>query len=351
MLYVTTRNKADAYTAHKTLTMDKGADGGFFVPFQLPVLTAEELAELKNRSFGQCAADILNLFFSARLDGWDVDFSIGRYPVKLVPMNHRIVVAETWHNPDWDFARIVRNLSGRIRGSDDTEGVPSNWAWIAIRIATLFGLYGEMLRQGLTTVESKIDVALPAGDFSGPMAAWYAREMGLPIGMIICSCNENCSAWDLLHHGEMRTDLVAQPTNTPMCDVGVPASIERLIAGRLGSDEAERFRMACVNGIAYAPGEDKLFDLRKGIFTAVVGQKRMESIIYNVYRTSTYLLDPYSALAYGGLQDYRSGMGEGRTTLLLTERSPVCSAATVAKAMGITIQDMKDRLGVSQGGL
>ena len=53
MLYVTTRNKNDAYTAHKTLTTDRGVNGGFFVPFQLPVLTGEEIAALKEKSFGQ----------------------------------------------------------------------------------------------------------------------------------------------------------------------------------------------------------------------------------------------------------------------------------------------------------
>ena len=193
MLYVTTRNKNDAHTAHKTLTSDRGADGGFFVPFQMPVLSEDEIDALKDKTFGQCVADILNLFFSARLDGWDVDFAIGRYPIKLVPMSHRIVVAETWNNPDWDFARMVRNLSSRIRGAEDKQGVPSNWAWIAIRVATLFGLFGELFRQGMFDSGKAIDVAVPTGDFSAPIAVWYAKEMGLPIGNIICGCK----LWDM----------------------------------------------------------------------------------------------------------------------------------------------------------
>ena len=41
MLYVTTRNKTDAHTAHKTLTSDRGADGGLYVPFQIPVISKE----------------------------------------------------------------------------------------------------------------------------------------------------------------------------------------------------------------------------------------------------------------------------------------------------------------------
>ena len=204
-------------------------------------------------------------------------------------MSRRIVVAETWHNPDWDFARMVRNLSGRIRGNDDTEGVPSSWAWAAIRIATLFGLYGELLRQGLTTPDARIDVAVTAGDFSSPIAVWYAREMGLPIGTIVTSCNENCGVWDLLHHGELRTDAVAHPTNTPECDIGVADSLERLIYGCLGIEQVQQFAFRRAEGIPYTPGEEGHAALRKGFYAAVVSQKRMESVIYNVYRTSTYL--------------------------------------------------------------
>ena len=347
MLYVTTRNKNDAHTANKTLAVDRAPDGGFFVPFQIPVLSADEIAALKDKSFGQCVADILNLFFSARLDVLDVDFSIGRYPVKLIPMSRRVVVAETWHNPDWDFARLVRNLASRIRCGDDGIRSPSNWAWIAIRIATLFGLYGELLRKGFTDDDKQFDVAVTAGDFSIPMAVWYAREMGLPVGTVVCTCNENSAVWDLLHHGEMRTDLVAIPTNTPECDVGIPEGIERLIFAKLGANEVKSYLDAKAEGRPYTPSEDAQPELRKGIYTAVVSQKRMESVIYNVYRTSTYLLDPYAALAYGGLQDYRSGAEEGRITLLMTEHSPVCSAATVAKAMGITVQELKERLSMT----
>ena len=47
MLYVTTRNKSDAHTAHNTLIQDRGPEGGLFVPFQLPKLSPEEIHSLK----------------------------------------------------------------------------------------------------------------------------------------------------------------------------------------------------------------------------------------------------------------------------------------------------------------
>jgi len=335
MLYVTTRNKVDAYTSHNALCNSRSPDGGMYVPFQLPMLSEKEISGLKDKGFGQCVADILNLFFSARLEALDVDFCVGRSPVKLVPMSHKIVIAETWHNPDWDFARMVRNLTSRIRSVEAGGEAPSDWAWIVIRIAVLFGLFGEMLRNQHLDCGQQFDVAVTAGDFATPMAAWYARQMGLPIGTIVCGCGESGTVWDLLHHGELHTGEE------------VPPDLERLIFGTLGREETQRFCQICDRRGIYTPDEEHLEKLRCGMFAAVVSRKRMDSVIHSVYRTNTYLLGPDSAIAYGGLQDYRAGSGETRPALILTERSAICSADTVANAMGITIQELRDRMGLN----
>ena len=344
MLYVTTRDKTNVCTAYRTLGRNRGEDGGFYVPFQMPHLDGTQLSELKDKAFGQTVADVLNLLFNARLDGWDVDFSIGRYPTKLVAMSHRIVFAELWHNPDLDFARIVRNLTGRIRGADDTVGEPTNWAWIAVRIAVLFGVFGELLRINMVDPDHPIDVAVPSGDFTAPMAVWYAREMGLPIANIICGCNDNGGIWDLLHHGQIHTDSVAAQTMTPAGDHAVPPDLERLIHATLGTDETQRFLKACNSGRIYCPPESRFEELRRGMYAGVVSGGRMESIIRSFYNTSTYIMDPYSALAYCSLQDYRTRYAESRSALVLSEKSPAHASSIVARSLGITVEELSDRL-------
>ena len=344
MLYLTTRDKNDAYTAHRTLSDQRAPDGGFFVPRQMPVLDRSAIAALKDKTFGQNVADILNLLFSTRLDGVDVEFCIGRYPVKLVAMSHRIFFAEAWHNPDMDFVRLVRNLTGRIRGLDDSQNEPTNWAWIAVRIAVLFATFGELFRLNMTDMDRGLDVAVATGDFSAPMAVWYARQMGLPIGNIVCGCNDNGGVWDLLHHGEMRTDGKPISTGTPEGDMTVPPDLERLIFGTLGIPGVEHFLEACANGRNYLPSQVFFEDLRKGMYAGVVSTARMESIICSVYNTSTYIMDPYAALAYCGLQDYRNRYAESRPALVLCERSPVQFADTVARSIGITPAELSDRM-------
>lgn len=337
MLYITTRDHSDAYTPHRVLGQSRAADGGMFLPMQMPTVSKEQLADLQNKTFGQNFADILNLFFQSRLDGWDVDFCIGRYASKLRAMSHRVYIAEVWHNPEHDFARMVRNLNGRLRGNKDTMDEPTNWAWISIRIAVMFALFGELCKINVANAHTPIDVALPSGDFAGPMAVWYARQMGLPVANIICACDENDAAWDLLRNGEISMSA----------SVTVPTDLERLILGTLGLEESKRYATRMEARKSYQLNPEQAKTVKQGMFPAVISWKRRSEIIHGVYSANTYILDPGSAMAYGGLQDYRALAGETRPALILTERSPICSAETVANAMGITVEMLKQRLNIN----
>lgn len=334
MLYVTTRNNRDAFTAYRALQENRAADGGLYLPMRMPVFTQEEINALGERSFGQNVADVLNRLFKTKLSSWDIDFCIGRCPVRLAPLRHRILMAETWHNPQWNYAWVVNNLVSLL--CDETV-VPGNWAKISVRIAVLFGIFGELKRMEI----SKADISVVSGDFSAPISAWYARLWGLPIGNIICCCNENHSLWDLLCHGQLRTDALSIPTMTPEADVVVPENLERLVYESGGIGEVERYLAACREGKNYWTTDTVLAKLRKGMHVSVVSSTRLEPTIMGVYRTNNYVLDPYSALAYAGLLDYRAKTGETQHAIVLSEQSPLCNLEATAKAMNMVPETLK----------
>lgn len=344
MLYVTTRTKNDAFTAARAMNLDRGADGGLFIPFHLTAFSRQEITALAEKSFGQNVADILNLFFATKLTGWDVDMAIGRTPVRHSSMNYRIIVSELWHNLDHRFSRIVNTLAQMIHPDGQIIGPPSNWVQTAVRIAVLFGIFGELQKSGQVRADTPVDIAVNTGSLAAPMAAWYGRKMGLPIGTIVCGCNENSALWELLHRGQMDTGVVAVQTNTPDDDYAIPPDLERLICEACGQEEAGSFFWSCTEGGTYAPTEQSRNALRQGMFAAVVSQDRVESIIPSVYRTSEYILDPYSALAYGALSDYRARYGSSRTVLLLCEKSPISCSETVCQAMGMSVSQLKKRI-------
>lgn len=344
MLYVTTREKHDAHTAPRTFLADRGGDGGLFVPYQLPYLEKDQLAALEGISFGQRIAEVLNLFFNCKLSGWDVDSAVGRLPVRAAAMSHRILIAELWQNLDGSYGRLEMLLARKIRGDENTQARVSSWLRIAIRLAVLTAFFAELARVGELDWSSRVDIAVSAGDMSAAMTVWYGREMGLPVANIICACNENCAVWDLLHHGELHTDAAVIATAAPEADVALPPELERLIYGTLGLEQNRRYVEACENGGLYVPPAELFGRLRGGIFAAVVSSVRLEVLIPSVFRTNAYLMGPYTALAYGGLMDYRAKTGESRTALILAERSPLEDVQTVARAMGTTVDALQAQL-------
>lgn len=345
MLYTTTRGKHDVVTAFKAAHSDCYTDGGLFVPFRMPQLDKERKSALAITPFLQIVADVLNDFFSCGLTKTDVESVLGRKPIHSAGIGRYLHTVELWHNVGADANYVVRRLSERIR-DDNKRALPSNWMHIAVRIALLTASYGYMLSKGNIHPQQLLDVAVTSGDFAMPMAAWYARKMGLPIGNIICGCNANGAVWDLINRGEFPSGDIVTRTHTPDVDIVVPRNLERLIFATLGFEETKRYLQCCAKGRTYAISEEALGQLQNGLFAAVISDSRVESIIPGIYQTSGHVLSPYAALAYGSLQDYWSTTGYTRTALLIEERSPKVDGKFISALLHLDENESRGIIGL-----
>lgn len=342
MLYVTSRTKDDTYTVSYPLNEDRGPDGGYFCPMRLPVLTQDQIETLGKDSFSANVAKVINLLFGTKLDSWAIEFAIGRYPVKMINVGNRTLIAETWHNPAWHFERLARGIEKAVRQSDSICPVTTDWVLMGSRIGVLFGLFGELMVKKLVSAENPIDIVVPTGDFTAPMACWYARKMGLPIHNILCCCNENGAAWNLIHKGELRTDTAAMKTQTPLCDHAVPQGLERLIFETLGVDEAHKFLDTCNRAGNYYLEPHQLQMLREGLYAAVVSKRQFESGVSSLYSSYGYVSDPYAGLCVSGIGSYRSKTGESGLALIISEESPRHHMSVLADILRITPEKMKE---------
>lgn len=337
MLYVTTRNNRDTFTTHYVLQQSRGYDGGLYLPLHFPKLSIQDQVRLSQKSFGQCAAEFLNIFFAANLNGWDIDFGVGRYPVRLQPLSNRILMAEAWHNPQWQYKYLQKNLLELLHAQTDFTG---SWGVIAVQMAVIAGI---LLNRDVFTSEP-VDIVAVSGDLKGPISAWYLRKMGFPIGNIICCCNENNQFWELICNGQMRTEDAAIKTIVPEADVALPENLERLIYECGDVSETEDYLRCCATGNVYYPSDATLQKLRQGLFVSVISTDRVETTIPNVFKTHNYVLSPESALVYSGLMDYRAKTGINRPAVVLCQNSPCCAEEAVAKAMGIPVSELKQRI-------
>lgn len=309
MLYVTTRSKSDTYTAYKALTQDYAPDGGMFVPFHLTQIAR---SDIEGKTFSECVALVINTFFSARLNSWDIDFCIGRTPVKLVSLVRKNIVAELWHNLGTDYDYLAKNLYSIVCQNDGT--VCPHWWKIAVRISILFGIYAQCLQEGVLNDEKIFDIAIDAEDASALMSAWYARKMGLPIHTIICCCQENNPSWELIKHGTIAGPALAAASVAQRC------CFEQLLSAALSNDAVTKLLTAFDTHKQFAVEPDEVSVLHNGLFPASISNARIAPVMSSVQRTDNYNIDAGCAFVYGGLQDYRAVTGESREAILLSER-------------------------------
>ncbi len=343
MLYATTRSNVDIYTAQRVLKEDRAEDGGLFVPMTLPPFMPFEIRQFIEKSSADVIAIVLNRFFNCTLTGKDIEFSVGKALYSTVEMPYKLVVAEFWHNSEGEMDRLIQQLAMAVSGNR-IAFEPGEWATIAVRIALLAALCGEMGRKGLIGAGASMDVAVAAGDEASLLAAWYARRMGLPIHKVIVSCNANSILWDFVNRGQVRCSGAIVSTNTPRYDKHGVESLERLVFGSFGRVESNRFVTACKNGSSYLINSEQQRYLEEGMYICVIGNDRVERTIPNVYGSYSHIFDPYSALVYCGIMDYRAETGERNPVLMLSGSSPENSQEAVTAAMGISERELRDRL-------
>ena len=340
MLYVTTRGGGEAGTSYWAMTHE--AEKGQLLPKQFPDFAPEELEAVKTRTFNQNVAHVMNLFYREQISAWDVDMAFGKHPLELTDLNSRITAARLWWGSDRGFQQFVGRLF-RAYSSDPFEK-PSSWFLLSVRMAVLVGIMGKLMAQGIVGGEETIDLSVPSFDFQFPMAAWYVRNWGFPIGRIICCCNENNTPWILMNQEDLRMDRAVRHTLTVACDQAIPGGLERLLYHVLGSHEADRFGDALEKGTRYQLTEEQRRLLRSQIAVSVISQRRLRFLLPNLFRDGQWM-DPYAAMSYAGLVDHRANTGDTGRGLVICQEDPVLHAALLEKELGITEEMLRHRLG------
>lgn len=307
MLYLTTRNKADSFTAHRVLHSTAAPDGGQFMPMQLPVLEDRQLAAFEQMSFSQIAAAMINLFFGTSLTGWDVDFSVGRQAVTVTTAGHKVFVAETWHNLAGTYTYLVQRLYALACNEKAPRQKPSLWFEAVVNMAVLFAMHAQLCRQDIY----EFDIAIESADLQQLFAVRYAQKMGLPVGKIILGSLPDDGLWEFTSHGEFATG-----------GKRISTGLESLLWLEFGRDEAANYLRAAQKKSIYHLSQPKTEQFRSGMFTSVVGQSRAESVAKNVAAVCNYSMDVQTARAFGALQDYRAKTGVNGNTLLLSLNAP-----------------------------
>ena len=89
--------------------------------------------------------------------------------------------------------------------------------------------YAKLYANGDIAKDEKINVVVPTGNFGNILAAFYAKNMGLPIAKLICASNENKVLYDFFTTGEYNKNREFILTNSPSMDILISSNLERQV--------------------------------------------------------------------------------------------------------------------------
>ncbi len=293
MLYVSTKDRNQTYTAYQALHLPDADLDGRIVPLRVPVFSVKEIC---GGSFCQTVAKILNKFFSTNVSAQDIEACLKKHPLLSDTLDRKTLLIRLGVRSESGAYYLVDHIYRLLSGKNtNAPTLPK----MLIQISLLFGLYGDLLRCGI----SKIDIAVCANGFWGLDSVCFAQKMGLPVRLMICGCATEDRIWGLVRKGTLSS---------------FDADASAVLYAR-SSLEAERYNHCCQAKEVYVLPEEQLASLNSDIFTAVVSSERHHDVISNVYSTYGKKLSLDAACAYGALQDYRAVSGENRITVVFSE--------------------------------
>lgn len=175
-----------------------------------------------------------------------------------------------------------------------------NWGRLLPQIAYYLSGYADLVARGAVVAGDPIDVCVPTGNFGNILAAWYARDIGLPVQRLLCASNTNNVLYDFLSSGVY--DIGARSlvkTPSPSMDILISSNLERLLYDL--TDDPERIRgwMHELKSSGRFVVDDATHEKLRTTFTGEwVDNDTCLEVIGRVQRERNYLLDPHTAVAW-----------------------------------------------------
>ena len=203
--------------------------------------------------------------------------------------------------------------------------------------------YSRLVADGTIQAGEKMNVVVPTGNFGNILAAYYAKEMGLPIAKFICASNENKVLYDFFKTGEYDKNREFILTSSPSMDILISSNLERLIykiAGNNAEKDAELMKALTTEGKYTITPEmkEKLAEFYGGYAT----EEETAATIKKIYQEDDYIIDSHTAVAATVYDKYVAETGDQTPTVIASTASPYKFTRSVMNAIDHTYDSKSD---------
>ena len=203
--------------------------------------------------------------------------------------------------------------------------------------------YATLVAQGKLTDGQTMNVVVPTGNFGNILAAYYAKNMGIPVGKLICASNDNKVLFDFFATGTYDRNREFILTSSPSMDILISSNLERLIYKVAGENSAKN---AALMAALSKDGKYDVTDDMKEKMTDFVGGYATEeetfAKIKALYEDCGYVIDTHTAVAAAAYDKYVQETGDDAVTVIASTASPYKFARSVMNAIDSKYDSMSD---------
>ena len=211
------------------------------------------------------------------------------------------------------------------------------------QVAYYFATYGKMVRDGKLKAGEVMNVVVPTGNFGNILASYYAKQMGLPIGKMICASNKNKVLFDFFESGTYDRNREFFLTESPSMDILISSNLERLLYHISGNNsEVVNELMTGLKQDGKYTITDAMRENIKDFYGGYADDEKTKAYIKKVFDEEGYLMDTHTAVAYAVYDEYLKATQDHTPTVIVSTASPYKFTHSVMTAVDAKYDGIND---------
>ncbi|MBQ9385236.1 MAG: threonine synthase [Ruminiclostridium sp.] len=211
-----------------------------------------------------------------------------------------------------------------------------NWGRLSPQIVYYISVYASLVESGDIEYGEKINIVVPTGNFGNILAAYYAKEMGIPVNKLICASNSNNVLTDFINTGVYDRNRHFYTTISPSMDILISSNLERLLYHLTNGDDkqiAEWFGKLAKDG-KYEVTDAVKAKLGEIFYAGWCDDDATKSAIKQAFDEYSYLMDTHTGVAYKVYSAYKAATGDNTKTVIASTANPYKFGKAVYEAVG-----------------
>ncbi len=209
-----------------------------------------------------------------------------------------------------------------------------NWGRLVPQIVYYFSAYANLVKNNEIKLGDKVNFVVPTGNFGNILAGFYAKEMGLPVGKLVCASNENNVLTDFINTGVYNKNRDFKTTASPSMDILISSNLERLLYLMTKDDKQVATWMESLKTEGqYEVSDSVKTAIREAFYAGFCDDNATLAEIEAVFKENGYVMDTHTAVAKRVYNDYIRETGDETKTVIVSTASPFKFSDSVLKAV------------------